>query len=175
MTWYGHCQKTKTKDSRTPGMLRTTLSACSKEVETRAYLPLVCPQLEYSSLAWNLYTKNDINCLEYVQCQAAHFVHSDYCKTTHFMLLVQDLDWNTIHSRRRLNKATMFYKIQFNLVHIQLPPCFLLSTYHSKHSYKYQHPSSNVDAYRYSYYPRPIHIWKQLPASAVNAPSLETF
>ena len=109
------------------GMLRRTLSACS-EVKTRADLLLVRPQLECSGEAWNPYTQNDIKHLEQVQHQAAHFVHSDYSKTTHVTPLVQGLDWDTLHTRRQLNQAAMFYKIQFNFVYIQLPPYFLLST-----------------------------------------------
>ena len=52
--------------------------------------------------------------------------------------------------------------------------CFLLSTSscRSQHSYKYQQPFSTD--YGYSYYPRAIRVWNQHPASAVNAPSLET-
>lgn len=109
-------------------MLRRTLSACSKEVKARAYLSLVRPQLEYSGEAWNPHTQTDINRLEQVQRQAARFVHSDYRRTTPVTPLVQGLEWDTLHNRRLLNQATMFYKIQFNLVNIQLPPYFLLST-----------------------------------------------
>ena len=99
LKWTTHCRKTTTKASRTLGMLRRTLSACSKEVKSRAYLSLVRPQLEYSGEAWSPYTQNDINRLEQVQRQAARFVHSDYRKTTHVTPLLQDLDWDTLHHR----------------------------------------------------------------------------
>ena len=132
-------------------MLRRTLSACSKEVTTRAYLSLVCRQLEYSGEAWNPYTQNGINRLEQVQRQVARFVHSDYRKTTHVTPLVQGLDWDTLHTRRLLNQAVMFYKKTVQPCHIQLPD-FLLSTSscRSQHSYKYQQPSSPIDAYGYT-------------------------
>ena len=41
------------KASKTLGLLRRTLSLCSKEVKSRAYQALVRPQLEYAAEAWN--------------------------------------------------------------------------------------------------------------------------
>ena len=177
LKWTTHCRKTTTKASRTLGMLRRTLSPCSKEVKSRAYLSLVRPQLEYSEEAWNPHTQKDIYRLEQVQRQAARFVHSDFRRTTEVTPLVQGLEWDTLHTRRLLNQATMFYKIQFQVVNIQLPSYLMLSTStcRSQHSYKYQQLPSNVDAYGYSFYPRAIRIWNLLPASSVNAPSVETF
>ncbi|XP_072025130.1 uncharacterized protein [Amphiura filiformis] len=97
LSWTTHCQKTVSKASRTLGMLRRTLSACSKEVKAGAYLSLVRPQLEYSGEAWNPYTQCDINRVEQVQRQAARFVHADYRRTTPVTPLVQKLQWDTLH------------------------------------------------------------------------------
>ncbi|XP_072043010.1 uncharacterized protein [Amphiura filiformis] len=177
LSWTAHCKKTTAKASRTLGMLRRTLSPCSKEVKTRAYLSLVRPQLEYGSEAWNPCTKTDINRIEQVQRQAARFVHCDYRRTTKVTPLVQALEWDTLHHKRMLNQATTFYKIQFNLVYIQLPSYLQISTTASRtqHGFNYQQPSSNVDVYGYSYYPRAVCIWNKLPISAVSVPSAEMF
>ena len=47
--WETHCHKITQKANRTLGLLRRTLSPCTKEVKNRAYQTLVRPQLEYAS------------------------------------------------------------------------------------------------------------------------------
>jgi hypothetical protein len=176
LNWTTHIQKTVSKSSRTLGMLRRNLSACSKEVKTRAYLSLVRPQLEYGAEAWNPYTQKYIDKIEQVQRQAARFVHQDYRRATSVTPLIKDLSWDTLHSRRILSQSIMFFKIQLQLVNIQQPSYIQLATTSSrKHNLRYQQPNSNVDAYGYSYYPRAIRIWNRLPATAVNAPSVPAF
>jgi hypothetical protein len=179
LKWSSHIQKSVLKASRSLGMLRRTLSPCNSEVKARAYLSLVRPKLEYGSEAWNPHTQTDINRLEQVQRQAARFVHADYRRTTHVTPLLQSLKWDSLQTRRLQSQATMFYKIQYNFVNIQLPSYIqLASSSHrtrSHHNLKYQQPSSTVDAYGYSFYPRTIRIWNKLPATAVNAPSIPVF
>ena len=51
LRWNLHCQNIRRKAGRTLGLIRRTLSPCSKEVKARAYTALVCPQLEYASEA----------------------------------------------------------------------------------------------------------------------------
>ena len=45
LCWEKHCNKITRKSSKTLGLLRRTLSPCSKEVKSRAYQALVRPQL----------------------------------------------------------------------------------------------------------------------------------
>lgn len=44
LRWDDHCNKITQKASRTLGLLRRTLSPCTKEVKARAYQALVRPQ-----------------------------------------------------------------------------------------------------------------------------------
>ncbi|XP_072182188.1 uncharacterized protein [Diadema setosum] len=64
LRWNQHCQNIRNKASRTLGLVRRTLSPCSKEVKSRAYTALVRPQLEYASEAWNPHTVTAVNLLE---------------------------------------------------------------------------------------------------------------
>ena len=73
-----HCNKITKKASKTFGLLRHTLSQCSKEVKSRAYQALVQPQLEYAAVAWNPYNITTTDRLERIQHAAARLVHRDY-------------------------------------------------------------------------------------------------
>ena len=172
LNWSKHCLKTAAKASRTLGMLRRTLSACSADVKALAYLSLVRPQLEYGSEAWNPYTNNDVKRLENIQRQAALSVFQDFCRTTSVTPLTQQLQWDSLQTKHLLNPSVMFYKIQHQLVNITFPPHFqhVSSTIRRNNSLCYQQPNSNVDVYAYSFYPRTIRIWNRLPEAVVCAP-----
>ena len=60
LRWNDHCSKVINKASRTLGLLRKTLSPCTKAVKAQAYSPLVRQQLEYASEIWNPNTTSDI-------------------------------------------------------------------------------------------------------------------
>ena len=64
----------KTKANKILGVLQRNSSSCSAVVKERAYLSLVRPVCEYSSVAWNPYTQKDIICVESAQRRVACFV-----------------------------------------------------------------------------------------------------
>ena len=177
LRWDEHHRKVAQKASRTLGLIRRTLSPCSKAVKAQAYLSLVRPQLEYASDAWNPYTKKGIAQLEQVQRSAARFVHADYRRTTSVTPLISDLGWESLHNRRLLSQLKMFYKIQHGLVKINLPANIHPASHFGRHDHhlKYQIPTATIDPYKYSYFPRTVRIWNQLPPPAVMAPSIVIF
>ena len=82
LCWEMHCNKITKKASKTLGLIRRTLSPCSKQVKSRAYQALVRPRLEYAAEAWNPYNITTADRLERIQRAAASFVHHDYRHTT---------------------------------------------------------------------------------------------
>ena len=82
LCWEKHCNKMTKNAHKTLGLLRPTLSLCSKEVKSRAYQALVRPQLEYAAEAWYPYNITTADRLEHIQRAAASFVHHDYRRTT---------------------------------------------------------------------------------------------
>ena len=146
-------------------MLRRTLSPCSKEVKAQAYKSLVRPQLEYGVEAWNPYEVTSINRLEQVQRAAARFVYQDYRRASPVTALLSKLNWDLLHTRRLLAQATMFYKIQHNLVNISFPAIIIPATYigRNDHLLKYSVPEATIDPYKYSFFPRTTKLWNRLP------------
>ena len=165
LNWNQHCDYICSKANGTLGLLRRVLCDCNRDVKSRAYTTLVRPKLEYASSAWNPHTKRNINQIEMVQHRAARFVLRDYSRFSHVSPMIKQLGWVTLEQRRLLSQLNLFYKIQQGLVGISLPPevCPLDRTSRLPNVSPYRHIQPNYDIYKYSFYPRSIVMWNQLP------------
>ena len=134
-------------------------------------------QLEYGAEAWNPYTSGAAEGLEQVQKTAARFVNRDYRRSTSASWLVSQLCWDPLHTRRLLAQTTMLYRIHFQLVNISLPHFITPAPYISRrdHNLKLSVPEATIDSFKFSFYPRTIRIWNQIPATAVFAPTSAAF
>ena len=177
LRWNHHCEKSIKKANRTLGLLRRTLTPCTKDVKIKAYESLVRPRLEYASEAWNPHTTSTVDRLEQVQRAAARFIHRDYRRETHVTPLLTALGWDSLHYRRLLAQSVMFFKIQHSLVNIRFPPCVSPATFFARrdHQLKFNTIQCTIDPYKFSFYPRTIRIWNSLPATAVTASSILVF
>ena len=126
---------------------------------------------EYRQVTGNQHSTTIVDRLEQVQRAAARFVYADYRRTTSVTHLLNEIGWDSPHIRRLTAQSAMFFKIHHQLVNISLPPSFQPATYLSRHDhlYKYIIPITTIDSYKYSFYPRCIRIWNQLPTTAVTA------
>lgn len=165
LNWNQHCDYICSKANGTLGLLRRVLGDCNRDVKSKAYITLVRPKLEYASSVWNPHTKRNINQIEMVQHRAARFVLHDYSRFSHVSPMIKQLGWDTLEQRRLLSQLTMFYKIQQGLIGISLPPevCPLDRVSRLPNVSPYRHIQSNCNIYKFSFYPRSIVIWNQLP------------
>ena len=111
--------------------------------------------------------------LESVQRQATRFTLGDYRRSSSVTAMISTLQWDTLEHRRLLAQASMFYKIHYGLVDITLPQIIRPNprSGRGQHQLRYHHLQTNLDVYRYSFFPRII----LLPSAAVYAPSPEAF
>ena len=164
LRWNSHCDNICKKAHSTLGLLRCILSGCTTEVKSQAYLSMVRPKLEYAACAWNPHTEVNINKIEMVQRRAARFVYNDYSRYNHVSQMLENLGWDTLEKRRLISQATMFYKINRNLVGIQLPDEVKKTNRTSRYvnSFSYKQLQCNNNIYKYSFYPRTIITWNNL-------------
>ena len=99
LRWNSHCSNIANKSNKVLGIIRRTLTPCSKPVKKRAYETLVRPKVEYASEAWIPPTDQDVNKVEQVQKNAARFVCNNYNCCTSSSDLVSTLDWDTLGIR----------------------------------------------------------------------------
>ena len=151
------------------GLLRHTLSPCSRDVKEKAYQAPVRPQLEYASEASNPYSIKTVNRVEQVQRAATRFVFRDFRRTTSVSSLINTLGWDQLHIMHLASQLTMFYKIHHGLVNIQLSHTIAPAPFIGRHDHQFKFTvlEATIDPYKYSFYPRSIRLWNQLPSTAL--------
>lgn len=176
LKWNGHINNICKKANSTRGFLQRNLRRCSTKVKEQAYHTYVRPTLEYASTVWNPYTAELVKQMEMIQRRAARFVVSDFHRRHSVTSMLQNLQWASLQERRAHSDVIMVYRIMNGLVAIPVEPYFVTTSPSTRgHSIRLLQPHCRIQAYQYSFFPRVVHLWNDLPASVVTAPTLETF
>ena len=90
--------------------------------------------------------------------------------------MIQSLGWDSLHQRRLLSQGTMFYKIYMGHVGISLPPDVIPNERPSRapNCCPLKQVKVNNDIYKYSFYPRTIALWNNIPLSFTNIDNLDS-
>ena len=131
--------------------IQRNLKSCQRQIKADAYLMYVRPILEYAVAVWTPHTKCDIDRLEAVQRRAARFVTSDYNRTSSSVTVMLDnLNWSTLISRRQKSRLCLLYKIIHNLVDVTLPSYITPATRFTRgHDQKFILPQPRINAYKF--------------------------
>ena len=91
--------------------------------------------------------------------------------------MMTDLKWKPLQQRRREHRLTLLYKIINNLVAIPKDDYIEFNTRDSRHGHSKQIrvKSPDIDAYKYSYFPRTIVDWNNLKQEDVSCQTLDQF
>ena len=176
LTWNRHIAKTCNKATKTLSFLRRNLRVRNVEAKSLAYKVLVRPTLEYCCPVWDPHHKNQEYQLEIVQRRAARFVLGRYHNTSSVTDMLQQLNWESLCQRRAKMRLTMFYKSQHALVALPLPAVVQLPIRpRPRYPHAFQVPYCSTDAYKFSFFPRAVVQWNNLPAYIAMAPTLDQF
>jgi len=171
-TWNKHIDNITSSANRTLGFIRRNLYSCPQHIKESAYKTLVRPLVEYSSPVWDPHTKIKINQIEMIQRRAARFVTGDYkskspgCMTD----MLHTLGWESLQTRRQCKRLTTFQKGLTG--HLSIPVGNILQpaprTSRHTNSQAFNTITANKDCYKYSFLPRTVRDWNNLPDNIVN-------
>ena len=153
------------KGNRSLGFIKRNLRSCTQDIKDLAYRSLVRPSLEYCAAVWDPYTTEHIHQVEAVQRRAARFVKNDCGRYSSVTTMIQDLQWGTLARRRNITHLALF---QISLEgYLSIPVRTLLrpvqrSTRRS-HSHSFIEIQPTKDCYKYSFIPRTVIDWNNLP------------
>ena len=112
------------------------------------------------------HTKTKTDQIEMVQRRAARYVFNDYRRTESVNQMLQLLNWKSLQERRQQAKATMMFRIAFNLVALPTPPRFNGPATTRGNYIKYHVPYTRTTIYQKSFYLDTIRLWNSLPLTA---------
>ena len=111
-----------------------------------------------------------------VQRRAARFATGDYQRTSSVTSMLQQLQWQSLQTRRERTQVVMLYRIVYRLVDIPaesyLQPASLWTR---GHTLRFLVPHTRTTVYKTSFFPQAIRLWNKLPGGAVEAKTLDSF
>ena len=143
------------------------------------YLTLIRPLLEYADFLCDGCTQECSDALESIQYDAARLV-TGAIKGTNRQSLLDELSWDTLQTRRRIHKLSVFYKITNNLVPDYLSSLLPLSVsqktkYLLRNSEDISLIRCSTSRFQHSFFPSAISAWNSLPLDSRNSSSLNNF
>ena len=120
------------------------------------------------------YTDQGKRKIEMVQCRCVQYVTNRYRNISSVTDMLEELNRESLESRRTKIQLTLLYKIMNGMVDIPTSPYVTQASARtrSSHTMKLRRISSRTDAYKYSLFPPTTPFWNSLPASIAETPEL---
>ena len=140
------------------------------------YFLFIRPLLEYADVVWNNCTQYESNELDKIQNEAARIV-TGATKLASIDSLHTETCWQTVGSRGKTHKLTVFYKMKNGLCPHYLASLVSAtvgsaSTYPLRNSSDLQTLQTNSRLYYTSFLPSAVRDWNILQEQTRNSPSL---
>jgi len=181
LRWTEHVQTTSNKARRTLGFLWKLRGKLSREALEMAYNTMVRPKLEYASVLLGDLASSSSKMLERVHYQAACLV-TGAARRTPSSVVMQELGWDSLATRRHSQSMVLMYKLVNGLVPPHLQP--LIPTTRGEHrttrlrlrnSTHLHIPRCRTQTYQSSFIPHASRLWNDLPQAIKQAGSLRLF
>jgi len=161
--------------------LQHNLRSCSRALKKLSYKQFILPVQEYAAAIWDPYHLTNINKIEMIHHRAARFVLNRPWRRNmqdSVTEMLTSLEWPPLQLHRKFARLTLLYKIIHNLTEIPssyLPTLLPVTITRSNHDQKFLHYYTSIDNYKYSFFPRTVPEWNELPQDTINQPSTDSF
>ena len=171
---YINCQKAYKKI----GILyRCSVYLCLKQM-SMYYKSSIRPVIEFASVVFDSCSNREKLRLENVQRRAA-LMCTGALKRTESVKLLNDLEWESLSSRRNNAKLILFYKIMSGkapaYLTALLPQSVVCDRYNFRRVVNTTSIKSRLRAYEMSYFPSTIKCWNKLPVNVLSSESVPVF
>ena len=179
LSWHKHISSIEIKARSVLNRMTRFKYILDRRSLERIYISNIRPIMEYGDAIWAGGNQTDLDRLEMVQKDAARVVTgaTARCSTA---LLMKDVAWAPLQSRRRSHRLTLFFKIVNGLS----PPylCELLPTrvadgmiYALRTSQDFRVPVCRTNSFKSSFLPNAVIEWNGLDQNIRNETSLRRF
>ena len=178
LTWNEHISAFTGRANSSLGFLRRNLYNCPEQIKTQAYYSLVRPHLEYAWSVCDPHTQKNIQSIAKVQSRAASFVKKCNQHTLSTITsLLEELKWPSLEQRRKQTRLINLYKIVKGTLAVEIPNYFRQKERQKRnyHPLKFINAGYRTNVYIYSFFPRCIKEWNDLPETIIEATNIEAF
>ena len=178
-TWHKHIEYIKEKAWNRINVMRKLKYELDRQSLETIYLTFIRPVLEYANVVWDNCTHYEKEELEKIQNEAARIV-TGTTKLVSIHALYEEIGWDTLDSRRRKHKLTLFYKMYTNqtppyLSTLVPPSVNTFSEYSLRNSNDTQTVHARTTLYYNSFLPSTVREWNNLPLECRNSESVNSF
>jgi hypothetical protein len=178
-SWGTHLRRISGKASKCVGLMRRVSREVPRECLENLYSTMVRPILEYGGLLYDGSPQYETAYLDKVQREAALVCTGAY-KHTKTINLMEEVGWDSLKTRRGMQKACAMYKIQNNLAPNYLtnacPPLVgKITNYNLRNADNIALPMGRRTDYFNSFFPSTIRLWNNLDRTIKNRDSLDSF
>ena len=177
LSWNEHIFKQIDKASKRLFILRKYKYLLPRIALERIYISMIRPVLEFGNVIYDSSSLSTGQALETIQRQAAIIVSGAYRHTSHNLLLYE-LGWNDLASRRTHHKLCIFYKIyhhiypQYLYSHLNFPN---QTNYNLRTQRTLEPRHTRLTSSMNSFFPSTTHEWNSLATHIQNSISFNTF
>ena len=178
LSWSSHHRRSVNKANKILGLLKRNIHHCSTETKATAYKALVRPYLEYAAVVTDPHQSKYIQMLDNVQRRAARFVVNDYRRTSSVTKIIEKLGWESLAGRRLKARLCQFFLIHKNESPVTSNRLHCRSSMRPSRRFTphaYLIIESRTDRHLYSFLPRTVRDWNNLPFTTTSLPSLDKF
>ena len=174
LNWSLHIDRVATKASQKLGFIRHNLRGAPAQCKQLAYIALVRSGMEYASTIWHPHTNVHSNKLEKNQRRAARWATSQYSHRTSVTSLMDQLKWQPLEDRRRIQRPAFLYKILHHKVAVPMSSIDLVynprpARGKDTNQSRLQITRASTDQFRKSFGIQTVKDWNALPQSTISA------
>ena len=105
---------------------------------------------------------------------SARWVLSEYFSVTS---MLSSLNISTLQQHRKSSRLTLFYEIISNTLPISIPSYYQRTYSYTRHYHQIHFilHQATINTYKYSFYPRTIKEWNNLPINAIESRHINEF
>ena len=162
--------------TRKLGMLKRNFWNCDVETKDKLYSSIVRSKLEYACSIWDPHLVGEQRMLEKVQKRALKFIYN--CDFTDYCLFLHSNGILSLHQRRSFYRLCMLYRMIHGLLDLNFNQYFTWSNkdnLRTCNSMQLRYIFARTNVYKYSFIPRTIDEWNNLPKIVVSCNTLQAF
>ena len=169
-----HIENQVSKANKIVGLIRRSFTFLDKESMKLLFVSLVRPLLEFANVAWSPKHQKDIDLIEQVQRRATRLVPS--LKHLSYEQRLEEMKLPSLCFRRKRGDLIEVYKYMNDFYTVNKDMFVVdISNRTRGHNHKIVKQRCNLDLRKKFFSLRIVNEWNSLPASIVEAPTLNSF